>query len=206
MGFRDQREHLQHKNEMLERELQEERRKRSEESKEHGKKRQAAFWALVRAGLGVVIGTCLIVGTLIAGDFGVKYIVSISERYELEAVMAHQQRLADMRSQIPEGVDERTWLWCVDHCARFGEHDGRKYAEGIVTDTFEDYRYSPPATLVTISGPWMNSLEATHQSFQVTSEEVDPPSHFFTVGDVVRVTHITGQHSTSYTFRLIHPE
>ncbi len=206
MSFRDQKEHLQHKAMLLERQLEEERQRASEERRARRKKFWATFWRRTKSVLEALFITTAVAGAIF-GAYRSWLLLDEQKVQEQQARRdAHRHLLQTMRQNIPSDVPERTWLWCVDHCARFGRHgSSHPYSEGVVIDTFLDYRQDPPAQLVTISGPWLDAQAKSRVSHSLEAADVDPPGARFAVGDVVRITEIRGKY-TDYTFRRLHPE
>jgi hypothetical protein len=225
MSFRNQQDHLQAKNEVLEQQLREaeERANGLTKKRERELKRERRIWWSQKL-TGVVWWTKVISVTLVAlAIIGVVgfwwHFHSIAE--ERKAIGSHQQSLAVLRSHVPPGVDESEWVRCIDHCARFGvksAHNGL-ISEGIVSDTFLDYGDDPsdpfpfasaptesPSNsvfLISVIGPWLDRFGRNHKSYSVKSEDTDPPGTHIRVGDTIQIIVVRINETDTTTFRVL---
>jgi hypothetical protein len=208
MSFRNESEHLRHKNKLLEEQLAEAQRKFDEERRDVWKRRWSSVKATATAAISIALGGGLVVLMVAGANYGYRWYQQWDSAQAEARVEAHQRMLGDLREHVPDGVNPETWRWCVDHCARYGHHDesGHAFSEGVVIDTFLDYRSDPPAELMTISGPWLDASRHQRMTHFVTEETLDPPATHFETGDVIRVTFHSSKHGTDYVFRHIHPE
>lgn len=212
MSFRDQQEHDLERKRVQERLLKQERQRAAEERSIRRTERWKSFKSKAKNTLtasGIMLILVAICGVLAWGFSRVTAFVSQAEQdAQVQAVNDHQALLSHLRQHLPEGVEQDTWLWCVDHCARFGVHNEDRYAEGIVTDTFLDYRQDPPKELITVYGPWLDAEQQIRVSYEVQLEELDPPSTHFEVGDLIRISSISAAPAAGriYTFRRFHRE
>jgi hypothetical protein len=155
---------------------------------------------VIRAVLVLVVGLAGAIGLFAS----IKEASQAHRDQRQEEVAAHQAMLADLRQHVPAGVDERDWLWCVDHCVRFSNVDGFYVSEGVVVDTFINYAADPPTGLINIEGPWINS--AGHQTMTAapTPQEMDSVVPF-QVGQLVRLSYRSDNRGYYFTYSRIHP-
>jgi len=204
MTFRDQQAHDAERKRVQDRLDKEERERKRRDRKELWGERWASTKVFAK-GTGVILAivgfgiACAGLIILVMEAMNIAYL-----RSEERAQEEHRALLEELRHHYPAGIDQDTWLWCVDHCARYGNHEGDEYAEGVVTDVFLDYRSDPPEELITVYGPWLDSEQQIRISYETDMEELDPPGTHFNTGDLIRITTVHEQHHDSYTFRRIH--
>ena len=108
--------------------------------------------------LGALIGGGVITGVIL-GAFAARRYGENVRQAQRDAEVA---RLNALRARVPNGIDPRTWSWCVDHCIRWGQPGTSRTYEGVVSDVFIDYADGTASTTrATIRGPWLNDSGAT---------------------------------------------
>lgn len=233
MTFRGQEEQLRAKNEQLEEELEQTQEELRAERERVAQIAEAARraqdtklqeeasrekWQLDRdrearnrkrtENLSSLLGALVFVALLGVGALGVWAFIKeghqVIQDQRQESIEQHQAALANLRAHTPDGVSAQDWAWCVDHCARYGTHDGVASSEGVVTDTFVDYRGEIPVGLVDLEGPWLNQEGSEHLTIVPSLEEMDSTAPF-QPGQIVRVSVHFGDHNTTtYTYQRIH--
>jgi hypothetical protein len=195
MTFRNQQDHLIAKNAVLEEQLREVEERAALTAENHEQERQKELEARRRARWasffdhGKTFSLAALLAAVLTGAVYGLYAYGVAQK--IDVTREHQRALAELRAHVPSGVNRTGWLWCVDHCARFGAKSahGRLASEGIVFDTFADYGDGvTPVFRVSIGGPWLDREGHIYRSYTVASEDTDPPGTKLRVGDKVRIT------------------
>lgn len=126
---------------------------------------------------------CGAIALLFLAFYGVMMLSMYADAQRAARRDAEVQRLEELRTHVPDGVDPELWSWCVSHCIRFGQEGTEGTYEGVITEIFIDHADGSSQTLrATIQGPWLTSSGAT----AITTSDI---TSSFQRGDMVVVRH-----------------
>ena len=197
--FRNQELHLSHKHS-----IEEEKRRQEEALRKERRShriRKAKKWAQIIVAVFFVTG--LVRLAVYLNEKRVLRNARIEEEAAATRIEQHQAALERMRHSIPPYVEADDWLWCVDHCARYGERGGELYSEGVVEGRI--YNYETELEMISVSGPWLTSSGRRHITLTVTEGLRDLNSRRFNTGDIVRLHFVySDRHGWRASPRKIH--
>jgi len=179
--FRNQEDHLAHKHRLEDEKKREEERVRDQKKKDRRIRVRRNLSRLLKIVLFFTSISAIVV-------FAIKCTETVREArasIQLERESAHRDLLRTMKENVPFQVNREDWVWCIDHCARLGERDGERYAEGIVDGRL--FNYETSREMISVSGPWLTKEGRRHITIEIQEVNRDLNSPRFFVGDLVRV-------------------